>query len=64
DWMEQLYTLIYSKPYIKAGNWFDFVDPYSYMENGGLLRSPDGEKKASYYRMEKIKQRFSPGVIK
>lgn len=58
NWLEDLYTLIYSKPYIHAGNWFDFVDPYSYMENGGLLRSPEGEKKEGYIRFEQLKNRF------
>jgi hypothetical protein len=58
DWLEQIYTLIYSKPYIHAGNWFDFVDPYSYMDNGGLLRSPEGEKKEAFVRMEGIRKKF------
>ncbi len=58
NWLEDIYTLIFSKPYIHAGNWFDFVDPYSYMENGGLLRSPEGEKKEAFIRMEQLKNRF------
>lgn len=58
DWLEQIYTLAYSKPYIKACNWFDFVDPFSYMENGGLLRSPEGEKKAAYHRLKNLQERF------
>ena len=53
-----IYTLAYSKPYIKACNWFDFVDPFSYMENGGLLRSPEGEKKAAYHRLKNLQERF------
>lgn len=58
NWLEDIYTLIFSKPYIHAGNWFDFVDPYSYMENGGLLRSPEGEKKEAYIRFKELKTRF------
>lgn len=58
DWLDGLYQLIYSKPYINGANWFDFVDPYSYMENGGLLRSPKGEEKASYHRLEKIEKEW------
>ncbi|HEY6907152.1 MAG TPA: endo-1,4-beta-xylanase [Ignavibacteriaceae bacterium] len=58
DWLEDIYTLIFSKPYIHAGNWFDFVDPYSYMENGGLLRSPEGEKKEAYLRFEMLKKKW------
>ncbi len=48
EWLEGLYTLAYSKPYIEAVNWYDFVDPYSWIKNGGLLRSPKGEKKAAF----------------
>lgn len=58
DWMESVYTLAYSKPYIEAANWFDFVDPYSYIENGGLLRSLEGEKKAAYDRLKKMQERW------
>jgi hypothetical protein len=58
DWMEQIYKLAYSKDYIKACNWFDFVDPFSYMENGGLLRSPEGEKKAAYNRLKKLQEEW------
>lgn len=58
NWLENIYTLIYSKPYIHAGNWFDFVDPYSYMENGGLLRSPKGEKKEAFDRLLNLKNKW------
>lgn len=64
NWLEDIYTLIFSKPYIHAGNWFDFVDPYSYMENGGLLRSPEGEKKEAYIRFEQLKNRFENLPVK
>ncbi|MHB8579256.1 MAG: endo-1,4-beta-xylanase [Ignavibacteriaceae bacterium] len=58
DWLESIYTLIYSKPYIEGAHWFDFVDPYSYMENGGLLRSPQGEKKEAYLRFQKMEKEW------
>lgn len=58
DWLESIYTLAYSKPYIKACNWFDFVDPFSYMDNGGLLRSQEGEKKAAYYRLQNLEEKW------
>lgn len=57
DWLEQFYTLAYSKPYIKAANWFDFVEPFSYMKNGAILKSIKGEKKSSYHRF-KVVERF------
>jgi endo-1,4-beta-xylanase len=58
DWLESIYTLAYSKDYIKACNWFDFVDPYSYMDNGGLLRSPEGETKEAYDRLYNLQQKW------
>jgi endo-1,4-beta-xylanase len=54
DWLEAVYTLAYSKPYIEAANWFDFVDPYYFIDNGGLLRSSEGEKKAAYDRLARL----------
>lgn len=59
DWLEGLYTLAYSKPYIEAVNWYDFVDPYSFIKNGGLLRSAKGEKKAAFDRLKKLQERWS-----
>jgi hypothetical protein len=59
DWLEDIYTLAYSKPFIHASNWFDFVDPYYYMENGGLLRSPKGEKKEAYHRLKNIQNNWN-----
>lgn len=54
DWAEGLYTLAYSKPYIEAVNWYDFVDPHFFIPTGGLLRSVRGEKKASFDRLKKL----------
>lgn len=58
DWLEGVYTLAYSKPYIEAANWFDFVDPHYFIDNGGLLRSSDGEKKAAYDRLASLERRL------
>ena len=58
DWLEGVYTLAYSKPYVEAANWFDFVDPYSFIDNGGLLRSPEGEKKAAFERLAKLRRQW------
>jgi hypothetical protein len=58
DWLEDIYTLAFSKPFIHASNWFDFVDPYYFMENGGLLQSPKGEKKEAYHRLKKIRNNW------
>ncbi|MDO8551034.1 MAG: hypothetical protein Q7S39_12915 [Ignavibacteria bacterium] len=58
DWLEQIYTLAYSKPYVKACNWFDLIDTHSYMQNGGLFKSERGEPKASYHRLKNLKEKW------
>jgi len=56
DWVEGVYTLAYSKPWVEAINWYDFVDPYGWIKNGGLIASPNGEKKQSYLRIKKLRE--------
>ncbi len=58
DWMEGLYTFAYSKPWIEAINWYDFVDPFSWIKGGGLLRSPKGETKAIYDRLIALQEKW------
>jgi len=58
DWLEGVYTLAYSKPYIEAANWFDFVDPHYFISNGGILRSSEGEKKAAFDRLAMLERRW------
>jgi endo-1,4-beta-xylanase len=58
DWMEGLYTFAYSKPWIEAVNWYDFVDPHSWIKGGGLLRTPRGETKAIYDRMLTLQEKW------
>lgn len=62
DWLEGLYTLAYSAPYIEAVNWYDFVDPFSWIPTGGLLRSPKGEKRAAFDRLARLKHQWGAGV--
>jgi len=59
DWTEGLYTLAYSKPWIEAVNWYDYVDPFAWIKGGGLLRSPKGEKKLVYDRLLKLKNEWN-----
>lgn len=56
DWLEGIFTYGYSKQFIEAANWYDFVDPNGFLKNGGLLRSPKGEKKSACDRLMKLKQ--------
>ena len=58
DWLEGLYTLAYSKPWIEAVNWYDFVDPHSWIKTGGLLESTKGEKKAAFVRLQKLQEKW------
>lgn len=58
EWVEGLYTLAYSKPWIEAINWYDFVDPHSWIKGGGLLESPKGEKKEVYQRIIDLQKKW------
>ena len=64
EWLEQMYTVIYSKPWIEAVNWYDFVDPYSFIQNGGLLANTDGETKEAYNRLKKLKKSWKKQLKK
>ena len=56
DWMEGVYTLAYSKPWIEAANWYDFVDGPSWLPNGGLVRDAQGEPKAIFHRLKALQE--------
>lgn len=57
DWVEQFYTLCYSKPYIHAITWWDLADD-GFWPHGGLLRS-DFQPKESYLRLKELRQQWS-----
>ncbi len=61
DWLEAIYTIAYSKPWIKGAHWFDFVDPLGYIENGGLFKSVEGEPKEAYRRLQALQRRWGVG---
>ncbi|MBI3666334.1 MAG: endo-1,4-beta-xylanase [Acidobacteria bacterium] len=52
DWIEQFYTLVYSKPYIDAIGWWDVVDP-AFIPHGGLLHE-DLRTKEAYLRLQAL----------
>jgi GH35 family endo-1,4-beta-xylanase len=58
DWIESVYSMAFSKPWIEAVNWYDFVDPYGWIKNGGLIKSPKGEKKLAFERIIQLKQKW------
>jgi endo-1,4-beta-xylanase len=57
DWLEYLYTIVYSKPYIDAITWWDYADP-SFMYLGGLLRA-DLSPRPSYERLIQLQNKWS-----
>ena len=64
EWVEGLYTLAYSKSWIEAINWYDFVDPYSWINGGGLLESPKGEKKEVFNKIIDLQNKWKSLGIK
>ncbi|MBC8401127.1 MAG: endo-1,4-beta-xylanase [Candidatus Marinimicrobia bacterium] len=59
DWLEAIFSYGYSRPMVEAANWYDFVDPFSFLKHGGILRSPKGERKAGVRRLIDLKKHWS-----
>ncbi len=59
DWLEYIFTYAYSRDYVEAANWYDLVDTSSFLKRGGLFRTPNGEKKASVYRLKKLQKKWN-----
>ncbi len=57
DWVEAVYTIFYSKPYIEAVSWWDLADAVSFWPYGGLCRG-DLSPKPSYERLKALQQRW------
>jgi GH35 family endo-1,4-beta-xylanase len=54
DWIEQFYTLCYSKSYIEAITWWDFSDQIGHFwAHGGLLNT-EGKPKESFDRLKAL----------
>lgn len=53
DWLEQVYTVFYSRPLIKAINWYDFSDFRPHIKNGGLIKE-NSSLKRSYNRLKNL----------
>jgi endo-1,4-beta-xylanase len=49
DWIEQMYTIAYSKPNLEAISYWDFADP-GFIAHAGFM-GPDGTPKESYHRL-------------
>jgi len=57
DWVEGIYTICYSKPYIEAISWWDLADAVSFWPYGGLLRG-DLSPKPAYLRLQSLLQEW------
>jgi GH35 family endo-1,4-beta-xylanase len=55
EWLEKMYTLHYSKPWVEAINWYDQVDQFSFIKNGGLIANPQGDKKFAYHKIKSLR---------
>ena len=54
----RLYTLAYSKPYVEAVNWYDFLDGQDWIENGGLVRDNQGDRKPAFLRLKRLQEEW------
>ncbi|MDO9254241.1 MAG: endo-1,4-beta-xylanase [Bacteroidales bacterium] len=52
DWVESVYTMLYSKPYIDAITWWDLADP-AFVPHGGLINA-NMKPKESYFRLKSL----------
>jgi endo-1,4-beta-xylanase len=59
DWLEYTFSYAYSQPFIEGANWYDFVDPHSFLKKGGILRSVNGEKKSAYIRLANLENKWN-----
>lgn len=59
DWLEAIFSFAYSKPWITAANWYDFIDPVSFLKSGGLMRSFTGERKVAFTRLRELREKWS-----
>lgn len=53
EWVEDIYTLFYSKSYIQAVSWWDLADAVSFWPYGGLCRG-DLSPKPAYVRLQSL----------
>ncbi|MGP1384349.1 MAG: endo-1,4-beta-xylanase [Thainema sp.] len=53
DWVEQFYTLCFSKPHIEAVSWWDLSDIGNFWPHGGLV-DDDMQPKEAYRRLQQL----------
>jgi endo-1,4-beta-xylanase len=61
DWLEAIYTLVYSKPEFEAIGWWDLTDiPGHFWPHGGLMHA-DLTPKLAYQRLGELQTKWSVG---
>jgi GH35 family endo-1,4-beta-xylanase len=58
DWLEQFYTICYSKPQVQAITWWDFADP-AFVHSAGLV-DENSQPKESYNRLKRLIASWKP----
>jgi len=62
QWVEGMYTIAFSKPYIEALTWWDMSDP-AFIPNGGFIRE-DCTPKPSYQRLRALQTKWrNEGIL-
>ena len=57
DWVESVYTICYSKPYVEGVSWWDLADAVSFWPYGGLLCG-DCSPKPAYQRLRELQTQW------
>ncbi len=57
DWVEGIYTIAYSKPYVQGVSWWDLADAVSFWPYGGLLRG-DCSPKPAFLRLKRLQAQW------
>ncbi|KPJ62379.1 hypothetical protein AMK68_05000 [candidate division KD3-62 bacterium DG_56] len=59
EWVEQFYTICYSKPFVEAVTWWDFADyrPGHFFPHGGFL-DHEYTPKGSFFRLQQLISRW------
>lgn len=60
DWVEQFYTIAFSKPYVESITWFELAD-YCFVPWGGLLHE-DMSPKQSYHRLKRLLDSWTTSI--
>ncbi|MDR1540792.1 MAG: endo-1,4-beta-xylanase [Clostridiales bacterium] len=63
DWLEEFFTLSYSRPEIEALTWWSFYDPASYIPGAGLIFE-NGKPKEALFRLRALREMWGHNLDK